>query len=211
VTFDVSVLAEQVIRCTVADIEAAQRLANAVRSAALPGVVNVVPTWRCVVITLSSDADGEGVAQLIRKLRADGDVAASPRRHDLPIRYDGDDLERVAHHAGLTVAEVVRRHSEGEYVVAFLGFAPGFGYLSGLDPALATPRLATPRRQVNAGAVGIAADVTGIYPAALPGGWNIVGHVDATLFDPGADQPALLTPGDTVRFAPVTTARFVTQ
>jgi KipI family sensor histidine kinase inhibitor len=202
VTADVSVVAEQAVRCTVGDVASAQLVAAAIREAALPGVVNVVPTWRCVVITLSSDADRHAIVQFVQELQVDDVVAVAPRRHELFIQYDGDDLGRVAEHAGLTVAETVQRHCEAEYVVAFLGFAPGFAYLSGLDPALATPRLATPRRRVNAGAVGIAADVTGIYPSALPGGWNIVGHVAGTLFDPSATQPSLLMPGDSVRFVP---------
>ena len=203
-TADVSLVADQAIRCPVGDVTTAQQLAATIRAAQIAGVVNVVPTWRCVVLTLSFEADREDIVRFIRELRADDAVATKPRRHDLVIRYDGEDLDRVAAQAGLSVAEVVRRHSEAEYVVAFLGFAPGFAYLSGLDPSLATPRLATPRRRVGAGAVGIAADVTGIYPAALPGGWNILGHVDATLFDPAADRPALLMPSDIVRFAPMT-------
>ena len=201
-TVDVDVVAEQAVRCIVENVTSAQGLASAIRAQAIADVVNVVPTWRCVVVTLAADADAQRVAALIRDLRPDVMTRDAAAQHMLPTRYDGDDLARIADRAGLTVAETVRGHSEAEYVVAFLGFAPGFAYLSGLDPTLATPRLDTPRRRVEAGAVGIAAEVTGIYPAALPGGWNIVGHVDAQLFDASATRPALLLPGDTVRFSP---------
>lgn len=201
-TVDVDVVAEQAVRCIVENVASAQELASAIRAQAIAGVVNVLPTWRCVVVTLAAGADAQRIAAMIRALRPGVFPRDAARQHVLPIRYDGDDLERIADHAGLTVGETVRRHSEADYLVGFLGFAPGFAYLSGLDPALATPRLATPRRQVRAGAVGIAAEVTGIYPATLPGGWNIVGHVDAKLFDPSATRPALLLPGDTVRFSP---------
>lgn len=201
-TRDVNVVAEQAIRCTVDDATTAQQLAAAIRRRAIPGVINVVPTWRHVVVTLAPGADPDLAAAATRDVEPEAGDSDAPRRHVLAITYDGEDLDRVAAHAGLSLAEVVRRHSERDYVVAFLGFAPGFAYLSGVDPALATPRLATPRRTVAAGAVGIAADVSGIYPVALPGGWNIVGHVDAALFDPSAERPALLMPGDTVRFVP---------
>jgi 5-oxoprolinase (ATP-hydrolysing) subunit B len=100
----------------------------------------------------------------------------------------------------MSAAAFAERHSAGEYVVAFLGFAPGFAYLSGLPAALSVPRRTTPRERVPAGAVGIADAVTGIYPAALPGGWQIIGHVGDRLFDEHRTPPALLTPGDRVRF-----------
>jgi KipI family sensor histidine kinase inhibitor len=98
------------------------------------------------------------------------------------------------------VNDVVQRHAGATYTVAFLGFQPGFPYLAGLDRALVTPRKDTPRTEVPAGALGIAGDVTGIYPRSSPGGWQLIGRTDATLFDVARDPPALLAPGDTVRF-----------
>ncbi len=98
--------------------------------------------------------------------------------------------------------EVARRHSAGEYVVYFLGFLPGFAFLGGLAPALATPRRAEPRMAVPAGSVGIGGEQTGIYPLVSPGGWQLIGRTTVRLFDPQAAEPTLLRPGDQVRFVP---------
>lgn len=125
------------------------------------------------------------------------------RRVEIPVRYGGDagpDLDDVAAHCGLSPEEVVRRHTQGEYVVYFIGFQPGFAYLGGLDEALHTPRRAEPRVAVPAGSVGIGGAQTGIYPLATPGGWQLIGHTALPLFDPQAEPPTLLAPGDRVRF-----------
>lgn len=122
------------------------------------------------------------------------------RRVDIPVRYDGPDLGDVAAHCGLSVDEVVERHSAADYVVYFLGFQPGFAYLGGLDERLHTPRRAEPRLAVPAGSVGIGGAQTGIYPLATPGGWQLIGRAEMALFDPQAEPPTLLAPGDRVRF-----------
>ncbi|KQY52081.1 5-oxoprolinase subunit PxpB [Lysobacter sp. Root494] len=130
-------------------------------------------------------------------------AADSTRIVDIPVVYGGDagpDLESAAAELGLTPAEVVERHASAEYTVAMIGFAPGFPYLLGLDPALALPRLATPRISVPAGSVGIGGTQTGIYPRESPGGWRLIGRTPLVLFDPSRDLPALLAPGDRVRF-----------
>lgn len=138
-------------------------------------------------------------------------LAASPDETDaLPGRLveiavdyggaSGPDLDHVAAHTRLTPAEVIRRHSDTEYRVAMLGFAPGFPYLLGLDPALATPRFDTPRERVPAGSVAIGGAQTGLYPQAGPGGWRLIGRTDTVLFDPQRDPPTALQPGDRVRF-----------
>lgn len=127
------------------------------------------------------------------------------RLHQIDVRYGGEhgpDLDAVAEHAQLSPRQVIELHAAGEYRVAMLGFAPGFPYLLGLDPRLATPRLATPRQRVEAGSVGIGGEQTGIYPRPGPGGWRIIGRTDAVLFDPARGRPALLAPGDRVRFVP---------
>ena len=119
---------------------------------------------------------------------------------ELPVTYDGPDLESVAEHTGLSVDEVVERHRATEFVVAFCGFAPGFAYLSGLPEQLAVPRLDEPRAKVPAGSVGLAGTFTGVYPRSSPGGWRLVARTDARLWDVERDPPALLTPGTPVRF-----------
>lgn len=118
------------------------------------------------------------------------------------------DLPVVCAHAGLVADEAIRRFSAATYHVAFLGFAPGFPYLLGLPPELATPRLDRPRIHVQAGSVGIAGEQTGIYPAETPGGWRIVGRTPLRLFAPARQPMSLLLPGDEVRFTPIDERRF---
>lgn len=195
---------DRALRCVVDSLDDAHRLHAAVLNAELPAVTSV-PAWCSVVVTVAEPDQLAAVRELVTSI----DVAAveppQARSHVIPIRYDGPDLDQVAAQSGLSTDEVARRHAAGDYVVAFLGFAPGFPYLVGLDPALATPRRATPRARVDAGSVGIADDVTGIYPAASPGGWQVIGHIDpleSVLFDQARTPPALLAPGDRVRFIP---------
>ena len=126
---------------------------------------------------------------------------------EIPVRYggaDGPDLEAVADLHGIRPADVIDIHAAGRYQVVFLGFAPGFGYLGGLAAALVTPRRASPRERVPAGSVAIAGEQTAVYPVPMPGGWQLIGRTDAVLFDPTRNPPALLRPGATVRFVPVT-------
>ncbi|MBV9830117.1 MAG: 5-oxoprolinase subunit PxpB [Marmoricola sp.] len=119
---------------------------------------------------------------------------------ELPVRYDGPDLERVAGHAGLSVEEVVESHRAASFVVAFCGFAPGFAYLTGLPEELHVPRLEEPRTKVPAGSVGLAGAFTGVYPRASPGGWQLIARTDAALWDADREPPGLLLPGTPVRF-----------
>jgi KipI family sensor histidine kinase inhibitor len=130
-------------------------------------------------------------------------AAVGGRTIEIPVAYGGEhgpDLAEVAAHTGLTPDEVVRRHSAGEYVVYLLGFLPGFAFMGGLPPELATPRRAEPRTAVPARSVGIGGAQTGIYPLVSPGGWQLIGRTPLTLFDPSAEEPTLLRPGDRVRF-----------
>jgi KipI family sensor histidine kinase inhibitor len=119
---------------------------------------------------------------------------------EIPVRYDGPDLGDVAAHCSLTPDEVVRRHTAAEYIVYFIGFQPGFAYLGGLDESLHTPRRAEPRTAVPAGSIGIGGAQTGIYPLATPGGWQLSGRTTLPLFDPQAEPPTLLAPGNRLRF-----------
>lgn len=125
------------------------------------------------------------------------------REIQIPVIYGGmygPDLETVARHCQLSPREVIALHAAGDYLVYFLGFQPGFAYLGGLAPQLATPRRADPRLQVAAGSVGIGGSQTGIYPAVSPGGWQLIGRTTQSLFDPTLTPPTLLQPGDQVRF-----------
>ena len=119
---------------------------------------------------------------------------------ELPVTYDGPDLESVAELTGLSVDEVVDRHRGAGFVVAFCGFAPGFAYLTGLPEELHVPRLDEPRSKVPVGSVGLAGAFTGVYPRASPGGWQLIARTDARLWDVDRDPPALLVPGTAVRF-----------
>jgi inhibitor of KinA len=120
---------------------------------------------------------------------------------EIPVRYDGEDLERVAKHAGLSTDEVVKIHSGTVYKVYMLGFAPGFPYLGELDARLHIPRLESPRSQVPAGSVAIGGEHTGVYSIPNPGGWNLIGSTDVKLFDPHAEESQFyLQAGDRVRF-----------
>jgi KipI family sensor histidine kinase inhibitor len=122
------------------------------------------------------------------------------RSHIIPTVYDGPDLGDLAAQTGLTVGELVKAHSDAEYRVAFMGFSPGFAYLSGGDRRLHVPRRPTPRTSVPAGSVAVAAGLSAVYPQATPGGWALIGRADAVMFDPYRPEPALLAPGDRVRF-----------
>ena len=198
-------------------------LDRAVAEAMLPGVVELVPTYRSLLVHY--DPLVVAYEELATDLRgivergpngAGGDTWLSepeggPRpiataAVEVPVVYGGEwgpDLPEVARRAGLSDDEVVRRHAAGDYRVAMLGFAPGFPYLMGMDPTIACPRLSTPRVRVPAGSIGIADTQTGIYPFAMPGGWRLVGRTSLRLFDPAAEPPALLRAGANVRFVPV--------
>jgi len=142
---------------------------------------------------------------------AGADTASGVEPAVVPVRYGGPmgpDLDTLAARAGLDADAAIAVHAGGDYRVAMLGFAPGFPYLGGLDPRLATPRRATPRVRVEAGSVGIGGDQTGIYPREGPGGWHIIGRTPLRLFDPGRASPCLLAPGQRVRFRPIGDAEF---
>ena len=172
-----------------------------------PDVVEVVPGAETVLVVVVDPTRLDAVRDTIVALESDvvrtGSVDGFDREVVLDVVYDGEDLALVAGAAGLSSDEVVALHSGATYRCDFCGFAPGFAYLSGLDEQLHLPRRATPRTSVPAGAVAIAGPYTAVYPSASPGGWHLLGHTDATLWDLGADPPALITPGTAVRFNPI--------
>ena len=166
-------------------------------------VEDVVPGARSVLVVLRPGATpSPGILDVLERDSFPPSGGAG-RSFEIPVRYGGDDgpdLGDVARLHGVTMQRVIRRHCAVEYIVGFIGFSPGFPYLLGLDPALATPRLDTPRVKVPAGSVGIGGPYTGIYPGSTPGGWRLIGRADVMLFDPMREPPALLAPGDRVRF-----------
>lgn len=189
----------QGVLAEVPDLSTVHRLVAAVRASGLP-VVDVVPGYRTVLVTTASTADLAVVRQALPGLDLPAASAVSARLVEVPVVYDGEDLASVAALTGLSEAEVVRRHTAPDYVVAFLGFAPGFPYLVGLDPRLHVPRRSSPRTSVPAGSVGLAGPQTGVYPQATPGGWRLIGRTSVALFDVTRDPPALLAAGDRLRF-----------
>ncbi len=119
---------------------------------------------------------------------------------EVPTRYDGPDLEDVARLSRLSVREVVAAHTSREHLAYFLGYMPGYAYCSGVDPRIVAPRLPSPRTRVPAGSVGVVDGQTAIYPFTAPGGWRLIGATDLVMFDPRRDEPALIRPGDRLRF-----------
>ncbi len=172
--------------------------------APMPGVVEVVAAARTLLVrfdpshvdraTLTADIE-TGLARPMPVAASEpGPIVA------IAVHYDGPDLAAVADLVGTSVADVISWHGAAEYTVAFCGFAPGFAYLTGLDPRLHLPRLETPRPRVPAGSVAIAGEYTATYPRSSPGGWHLIGRTDAPLWDLARPEPALLTPGTRVRF-----------
>ena len=193
-----------------AEVAAAYRtLCTARKDGRLTGVTELVPAARTVLVEVAGG--GPVPVELIRAMltdppapdAADPDAADQPAELLIPVHYDGADLDLVARTAELSVAEVVKLHSSAEYTVAFCGFAPGFGYLIGLPQTLRQARLDDSRPSVPAGSVAVAGEFSAVYPRSSPGGWRLLGHTDVVMFDPAADPPARLTPGDRVRFEPV--------
>lgn len=200
---DSALVCEAPAPATLACQERIWALALAVRE--WPNVVEVVPGMNNLTIVFDPrSADLEARAsELSAAWNGVVGVRPSARQIEIPVRYggaDGPDLMAVADYTKLSIEELARRHASADYVVFFVGFQPGFAYLGGLDPSLHMPRRAVPRLEVPAGSVGIGGEQTGVYPAASPGGWQLIGRTPTVLFDPAGDPPSLLAPGDRVRF-----------
>ena len=191
-----------------------QRLMTVLEQARDPFILNLHPAYSSVLV--SFDPGRASPAQVMEtledRLRALSVIEPPPpRTMEIPVCYAmefGPDLFDVAESHGLESEEVVRLHCEAEYRVYFVGFSPGFPYLGGLPPGLATPRLATPRTRVPAGSVGIAGTQTGIYPMASPGGWRLIGRTPLRLFDSGCPERMLLRMGDRVLFRSIAREEF---
>jgi inhibitor of KinA len=190
-------------------------MVRALENAGIPGAAEIVPGFTTVTVHYDPtslhisddpaltpyDVMHRNVSSVLESVV--DDAAIDGNSVEIPVCYGGEfgpDLEQVASHSGLTAAQVIELHSTAEYRVHLLGFLPGFPYLGGLDPRLATPRRDTPRTVVPAGSVGIGGAQTGVYPLESPGGWQLIGRSPVVLFDPLRSPPTLLAPGDLVRF-----------
>ena len=180
-----------------------------------PGWIEAIPSYRSLLVIFDPCLiqRDELLAQIRTELaQHHGEALSAGAEVVLPTIYGGEygpDLETVAAHAGLETEEVIHIHSNGDYRVYMLGFTPGFPYLGGLDPRLTTPRLNTPRTRIPAGSVGIAGGQTGVYPIASPGGWQLIGRTPQVLFDPERNPPALVQPGDRIRFQAIESQRYL--
>jgi len=179
---------------------------HALVGAALDEVEAIIPADGSLLVVLHPGASPSSRLQALLTADVSAAIDAPGRAHELLVDYGGatgQDLAAVAETAGLSVAEAIALHGSATYQVQFMGFQPGFAYLAGTPAALHQPRLSRPRTQIPAGSLAIGGSYTGIYPTAGPGGWNLIGRVEAKLFDPHREPPALLMPGDQVRFVDI--------
>jgi len=192
------------------------RTRELVAAAGLPGIIEIVPTYRSLLIYFDPliITRSDLAARIGLLLGDDGLDAAKPqpaRIVEIPVSYGGEhgpDLEFVARPTGLSPDEVVAIHTSVPYLVYMLGFTPGFPYLGGMSERIAAPRLEKPRTAIPGGSVGIAGSQTGIYPVTSPGGWRIIGRTPVKLFDPAAAEPFLFAAGDYLQFKAVTAGEY---
>ena len=187
-------------------------LADRLRRHSRRGLLDAIPGARTLFVVFDPRLERRrSVLERVRRLARDQDAAPpESRRFRIPVAYGGEsgpDLSSLAQERGISPEELARRHAEAEYSVAFLGFSPGFAYLSGLPAELAAPRRARPRARVPAGSVAIGGAYTAIYPEETPGGWALIGRSPVRLFDAAGHPPALLRPGDRVSFEPIAEAQ----
>lgn len=189
-------------------------MAKAIEHSSQIEIEEIIPTYRSIQIFYSPLKID--VAELREKLRAieealPEDAGSDYRIVSIPTVYGGEygpDLEFVAEHNGLSVAEVIEIHTSTDYLLYMLGFTPGFSYLGGMSERIATPRLLKPRVKIPAGSVGIAGSQTGVYPIDSPGGWQLIGRTPLKMYDPLAETPVLLKAGDYVRFVAIDEATY---
>jgi KipI family sensor histidine kinase inhibitor len=203
-------------------LDLAARTAVAAGEAAFADVIDIIPAARTLLLMMREGAGVEPVRRALPTLAlpagslrtkppdgraaATGDdarTAAVRPTIEIPVQYDGPDLDDVCKLTGLTRDEVVNAHTHTPWRVAFTGFSPGFAYLCGGDSRLQVPRRSEPRTSVPAGSVGLAGEFSAVYPRSTPGGWQLLGHTDAVLWDVDRQPPALLQPGSTVRFVDI--------
>lgn len=192
---------DEAVLVEVEDLDAVLGLHAALAAEPPEGVAELVPAARTIFVAFDPERTDAGrLEEALAAVRPAEAARESGPVVEIPVTYDGEDLEEAAQLAGMSVEELVRRHTAGDYVAAFCGFAPGFAYLDGLEPALHLPRRDSPRTRVPAGSVAVADRYAGVYPRESPGGWRLLGRTDAVLWDTDRDPPALLAPGTRVRF-----------
>jgi inhibitor of KinA len=196
-------------------LDAVLRATRQLELAQIRGVIDLAPAYTTIGVFFDpaqTETLDEFRATIERALENDIDSGSRPGTTiEVPVCYEDEfapDLEEIGRHVGLPPNEIVRRHAEASYRVSCVGFTPGFPYLSGLPPELATPRRASPRKEIPAGAVAIGGTQTGIYPRMSPGGWNIIGRTPLRLFDVQRKSPALFHAGDRVRFRRISRQEF---
>ncbi|WP_114907717.1 5-oxoprolinase subunit B family protein [Ornithinimicrobium murale] len=163
-------------------------------------VLDVVPAGRTILVIGDRDTDLNSLAGQLRTIEPGEHRGPVGAPVEVPVRYDGADLAETADLLGCSAQELVRRHLEEQWTVAFCGFAPGFGYLAGSTFDWDTPRRESPRTRVPAGSLALAGEFTGVYPRESPGGWQLIGHALVDVFDLDREPAALLAPGTAVRF-----------
>ncbi|KAB8226361.1 allophanate hydrolase subunit 2-domain-containing protein [Aspergillus novoparasiticus] len=179
-------------------------LLTSLQSEPVVGIKEMIPAARTLLVNFDPEStNAEALATEFSKRDLSIINPRSDRQIEIPVRYDGVDLENIAKLTGLSVEEVIRRHQESRFTVAFCGFAPGFSYLNGGDPALFVPRHQTPRTRIPAGSVALAGPFSGIYPQSSPGGWQLIGTTSVKMWDTNRSPSALLQPGYRVRFVEV--------
>ena len=190
-----------------------QALYSAITAAAIPGIEELIPTYRSIAVNYNSFVTRQDELQLkINDLMIAPQASVKSRIFDIPVSYGGDygpDLEFVANHNNLTIREVITIHTQQEYPVYMFGFAPGFAYLGGVSERITTPRLETPRIVIPAGSVGIAEAQTGVYPQESPGGWQVIGRTPLKFFNPSQDPPVFLNIGDLIHFHAIEQEEYV--
>lgn len=174
----------------------------------------MTPTYRSLMINynpLKIDFDSllKEVKLLEKNIKSSGTIKKNII--EIPVLYGGEygpDIENIAKHNNLSIEEVIKIHSEKEYLIYMLGFTPGFPYLGGMDERIETPRLKAPRTKIPGGSVGIASKQTGVYPIDSPGGWQLIGRTPLKLYDPDKESPILLKAGNYIKFIPITKGEF---
>jgi len=182
------------------DLAAVLALSSTLRADPLDGVLDIVPAGQTVLLHCDPEITSlTAVAEAVRRIQPSAPEASIEEVLEIPASYDGPDIDGVLAETGLSRRELIDWHTGADWQVAFCGFAPGFGYLVSDNPR-SIPRREDPRTSVPAGSIGLAGEFSGVYPRASPGGWQLIGRTELTLFDLDADPPALLRPGVGVRF-----------